>query len=245
MPRLLELFSGTGSVGHAFEQAGWEVVSLDADLNAPADIHCDILFFDFSLWPPGHFDAVWASPPCTQYSCARTTAKTPRDFVAADRVVCAALAAIHYLCPKVWWVENPATGLLKTRPFMRELPPPLLTDYCMWGFPYRKRTCLWTNVPSDVAALPLCNKACGAWVAGRHICTAQRGPGSFLGNRMVGDSFHLQHLCQLPWGLCWRIACITQEACGLPALPAAPPAREAEPLNQNGEPSPDAPPPAS
>ena len=45
--RLLELFSGTGSVGRAFEAAGWEVTSLDADLRTPADIHADILTFDF------------------------------------------------------------------------------------------------------------------------------------------------------------------------------------------------------
>ena len=31
MPRLLELFSGTGSVGRAFATLGWGVVSIDLD----------------------------------------------------------------------------------------------------------------------------------------------------------------------------------------------------------------------
>ena len=34
MPRLLELFSGTGSVGRAFAELGWKVVSLDLDPKA-------------------------------------------------------------------------------------------------------------------------------------------------------------------------------------------------------------------
>ena len=32
--RLLELFSGTGSVGRAFEAQGWEVISFDIDPRA-------------------------------------------------------------------------------------------------------------------------------------------------------------------------------------------------------------------
>ena len=64
MPRLLELFCGTKSIGRAFEAAGWEVVSLD--------IVCDIRSWDYALFPPGHFDMVWASPVCTEYSRALT-----------------------------------------------------------------------------------------------------------------------------------------------------------------------------
>ena len=77
MPHLLELFSGTGSVGRAFQAAGWEVTSLD--ILPGATIQADILDWDYKKYPPGFFDFVWASPPCTEYSIARTRAKRPRD----------------------------------------------------------------------------------------------------------------------------------------------------------------------
>ena len=63
--RLLELFSGTGSVGEVFRERGWEVISLDRDL--PADIRCDIMDWDYrDAYPPGFFDFISASPPCTE-----------------------------------------------------------------------------------------------------------------------------------------------------------------------------------
>ncbi len=85
--RLLELFSGTGSVGSAFASAGWEVVSLESDPKTDAKIHEDILNWDPTTYPPGHFDTIWASPCCTHYSIARHGAKTPRNLVWANSLV--------------------------------------------------------------------------------------------------------------------------------------------------------------
>ena len=61
--RLLELFSGTGSVGKVARQLGVEVVSLDFDRRCEPDICEDILRWDYkAAYAPGHFDIVWASP---------------------------------------------------------------------------------------------------------------------------------------------------------------------------------------
>ena len=43
--KLLELFSGTGSVGKVFKENGWTVVSLDRDMDA--DIKTDIMDWDY------------------------------------------------------------------------------------------------------------------------------------------------------------------------------------------------------
>ena len=63
---VLELFSGTGSVGKVCETLGWDVVSVDLEL--PATHECDIMDFDYKQYPKDYFSIVWASPPCTNYS---------------------------------------------------------------------------------------------------------------------------------------------------------------------------------
>ena len=87
--RLLELFSGTGSVGRAF---GWEVTSLDNNPKASPTICSDILQWDYKAFEPGHFDAVWASPCCTEFSIALK--KRPRNLPLGDALVLKTLEVI-------------------------------------------------------------------------------------------------------------------------------------------------------
>ena len=129
MPRLLELFCGTKSIGRAFEAAGWEVVSLDIVSKFEPTILCDIRSWDYTMFPPGHFDMVWASPVCTEYSRALTM--RPRRLEEGDALVLRALEIMEHFDPLMWVIENPATGLLKTRPFMERLPWVDVT-YCMY-----------------------------------------------------------------------------------------------------------------
>ena len=61
--RLLELFSGTKSVGKVAIKKGFDVISLDLN---DADIVCNILEWDHQRFPVGYFDMIWASPPCIE-----------------------------------------------------------------------------------------------------------------------------------------------------------------------------------
>ena len=69
--RLLDLFTGTGSVKFVAESLGYEVTSLDIDPRCNPDVVADITLFDYTVWSHGEFDIVWASPPCETFSCAR------------------------------------------------------------------------------------------------------------------------------------------------------------------------------
>ena len=88
-------------------QAGHEVLTLDMDPKSNADIICDILEWDYTNFSLQDPDVIWCSPPCTQYSIARTKAKTPRDLDGADAIVQRCLDIIAYWKPKVYFIENP------------------------------------------------------------------------------------------------------------------------------------------
>ena len=189
MPHLLELFCGTKSISKVFEQHGWTCTSLDWDSKMNPTICCNILdVTPEMILKHGKPDAVWASPLCTMYSRARTTAKTPRDLEGSDKLVKKVLdLANHFDIP--YFMENPHSGLLKSREVVQGIPMRVL-DYCQYAddsFPgrYRKRTSIWTNTewyPFRPLCLP---NVCHFCTDGKtHDHQAQRvsltGPGQSL-----------------------------------------------------------------
>jgi hypothetical protein len=190
--RMLDLFSGTGSVRSVFQDSGWDTVSLDRDL--PADIQCDIMDWDYHVYEPGHFHFIWASPPCTEYSIAKTVGI--RKIEHANAVVQRTLEIIRYLRPTFYAIENPQTGYLKQQAFMNDLPFKDL-DYCKYGMPYRKRTRVWNNIP-NWSPKPLCLKDCGFMNGNRHQHTAQNRKSGATERYENDMAFSTQDLYRIP-----------------------------------------------
>ncbi len=203
--RLLELFSGTGSVGTVASTMGYMVVSVDRDMEATCK--CDIMDWDYKKYPSKYFDVIWASPPCTEYSRALTT--RPRDIEAANKIVQQTLDIIEYFEPKYFMIENPQSGLLKDQTIMWGIPFKDI-DYCKYGMPYRKRTRIWNNVFKWIPR-PLCNKDCGNVVDNRHVASAQRGPSGKRETWANQPRFTLHELYRVPHDLIHELlsACIT------------------------------------
>lgn len=169
MLKVLELFKGTGSISKYCEKHPdiYEVVSLDIDPKSNATITGDILDWDYETFPSGHFDIIWASPPCVEYSCLLYNCQKtrPRNLDLADSIVLRVLEIIGYYKPKVWFIENPQTGLLKTRNFIQGIPF-YDVSYCKYGYDYRKNTRIWSNIKDFDAQM--CKKDCGKMIGNRH-----------------------------------------------------------------------------
>ena len=203
MPIALFLCSGTGSVGEPFRERGWEVTDVDWDGRFGAEVQTDITTWDYkAMFELGHFDAIWASPDCTQYSKARARAKTPQDFETADNFVQACHDIIEYLKPRIWLIENPDAGYLKTRTVVEGLPY-VRIDYCMYGAPYRKRTRIWTNCTTWKPKL--CARS--HVINGKHMCQAQHGPSKGYKTCFSKDQLHRlpKALCQEIFDVCSKI----------------------------------------
>jgi hypothetical protein len=195
--RVLDLFSGTGSITKAFRNSGHEVISLDADPRGAPSICVNILDWNFKTLPRGHFDLCWASCPCEQYSIARSNASTPRDLLNADSLVLRTQEIIDWFRPAQWYVENPSGSQLWLR---FKWPRLVKTSYCAYGFPYRKHTTLATN--TAIRLRPPCAGAgvCEQMLGTRHLEHAQKGGGG------VDNTFHSRdELHRIPEGLCMDV----------------------------------------
>lgn len=160
------------------EAKGYETVTVDNDPRFNATHTCSIEDFDYShlYTNKNSFDIIWASPPCTQYSRAKTCGK--RDMETADRLVQKCLEIIRYYEPRAWFLENPYTGYLKSRPFMQDLPY-FKIDYCCYeNRGRRKATAIWTNV------MHFTPKTC----AGKGKCPNMIGSRHFASGRMYWDT---------------------------------------------------------
>ena len=127
----------------ALRRRGYEVVTVDNDKSRKADITENILTWRYKdMYPVGYFDIVAASPPCTEYSTAMST-RRPRKLEESDALVAKALEIIQHLKPRLWWIENPRWGLLRTRQVVKDLPC-IDLDYCQFGEGrFRKATRFW------------------------------------------------------------------------------------------------------
>jgi len=165
--KVLELFSGTHSIGKVFKKLGYGVVSLDRDLGDTcpfqsgykSDLHFqeDLLAWDYKKYfKPGDFDVITASPVCLFWSILRNSwigrkckKIHPDDVITAKHLqddidnfgkpmVDKIFEIIGYFQPKHWWIENPSTGKMKE--YITDQPF-YDVDYCMYSdYGYKKPT---------------------------------------------------------------------------------------------------------
>jgi hypothetical protein len=190
--KILELFSGTGSIGRVAQRLGHEVVSLDRDL--PADIQEDIMTWNYRIYHPGHFDLITASPVCAVWSRLKasnigrygiTKESIEHDINTIGKpMVDKVREILNYFNPDYFWIENPQSGRMKE--YITDLPYHDV-DYCKYSrpndlFEYRKRTRFWTNITEFSPRV--CHKDC------EHILRIPRANGkvSVIHKRQCGNS---------------------------------------------------------
>ncbi len=128
---ILDLCGGTGSWSKPYADAEYDVRVITLPEH-------DV----FTYVPPKNVYGILAAPTCTQFSLARTTAKTPRDLRGGFSLVHRCLEIIwearYEGSLKFWALENPMG-------YLRQLlgRPPLTWQPCDYGDPHTKRTDLW------------------------------------------------------------------------------------------------------
>jgi len=134
---ILDLCGGSGAWGKPYAEKGYDV----RNITLPG-------YNVRTYQPPENVYGILSAPPCTQFSFARTTARTPRDLKEGMKLVIDCLKIIWTCRYKdklaFWCLENP-TGYLR-----QFLGKPVFTfQPSDFGDKYTKKTDLWGffNIP--------------------------------------------------------------------------------------------------
>lgn len=136
---ILHLCAKEGSDSKPYRDAGYDVRIIGEEIGVENYI------------PPPNVYGIIANPPCTHFSMARGSPKSPRDLREGMRLVKECLRIVwecQYVCtgpanqpsPLKWWaLENPGSG------FLRWFLGKPAFEYCQseYGSPITKRTALW------------------------------------------------------------------------------------------------------
>ena len=147
---VLSLFSGTGS-WTAYYPDSVHVFSIDSNPKFNATFGENILDWDYKYaFRYKIIDVIYASPPCNLYftklkQLTGSVVFNESDFELSKKLVDKTLEIIEYLQPRFYIIENPVGKMRYMYPFIFHQEYHTL-DYCMYGFPYRKPTDIWTNV---------------------------------------------------------------------------------------------------
>lgn len=134
---ILDLCGGTGAWSEPYRKAGYDVRIITLPTYNVMH-YIDIM--------PENVYGILAAPTCTMFSRARTTAKTPRDFEGAMKLVEACLKIIwtqqfrNPFALKFWALENPAGHLQR---FLGK--PPFKFHPYDFGDRHSKETFIWGN----------------------------------------------------------------------------------------------------
>jgi len=169
---ILELFSGSRSIGKIGEERGHNVFSSDFQEFPNTDYVVDIMEFDINKVPfvP---NMIWASPPCESFSVASIgrhwvkgevfTPKTDnaKKGIAMLEKTLEIIKHFQTLNPNlVWYVENPR-GKMRKSPLWNEIEHKLNgVTYCQYDDEYEtikrmKPTDIWNNNPMWISK-PMC-----------------------------------------------------------------------------------------
>jgi len=149
MKRMLDLFSGFHGASQAFQaDPSWDVVSIDDNPLLAATFSWDLaddLVCD-GIAELGHFDLIWASPPCIEFYKCRAPyfpdyyGKQP-DMTLVEQTI----RIIQEVEPETWVIENTKAGAHYMEPYLGR-PRSIFGPFYLWGS-YPK---FEADVPKDI-----------------------------------------------------------------------------------------------